>query len=101
MEAYVKKPLNHEMAQRSRRRRVKKKNDTFEEWAKGEGVTTTQLLGYFLHLDNYHDGDRDVASMGWRIFTGGAVLERPKFSLEEASWMIEKAGISQVVFNIF
>ena len=59
-ETYKKKPLTEEMAQRSRRRRVVEKRVMFEKWAEEEGLSVTKLLGYFLHLDNYHSGEKSL-----------------------------------------
>ena len=97
---YKKKPLNHNMTQFSRRRRVAEKRQMFAAWAEEEGVTVTELLGYLLHLDNWNEGDRVTASAGWRLFTGEKLLPtKPTVSLEEATWIIERSGMSQVVWQ--
>ena len=94
---YIKKPLNHKMTQLSRRRRIAEKRKTFEYWAAEEGVTITELLGYFLHLDNYNR-DRSLAGLGWKIFTGEKLFEKSEVSLNEAVWMIERAKLSQSIY---
>ena len=43
---YKKKPLNEDMTQRSRRRRVAEKRETLKKWSEEEGTTITELLGY-------------------------------------------------------
>ena len=40
----------------SRQRRVEEKREALSVWAKEEGVTPTQLVGYLIHLENYHGG---------------------------------------------
>ena len=75
------------------------KRDTLKEWALEEGVSVTELLGYFLHLENYTDS-RKVASVGWKLFIGeDNINEKPKLSLEEAIWLREKAGMSEAVYQ--
>ena len=59
----------------------------------------TELLGYFLHLENYKDS-RNVVSVGWKLFIGeDNISEKPKLSLEEAIWLREKAGMSEAVYQ--
>ena len=64
---YKKKPLNEDMTQRSRRRRVAEKRETLKKWSEEEGTTITELLGYLIYLDNYHSGEKSLASLGYRI----------------------------------
>ena len=96
---YKKKPLNHVMASFSRQRRVEEKMETLSVWAKEEGVTPTQLVGYLIHLENYHGGDRNLARLGWKIFTDDETPVKAEVSLEEATWIIEKSGMSQNVYQ--
>ena len=96
--AYKKKPLNTEMTARSRRRRVGEKVDTIKQWSEEEGVSVTKLLGYFLYLENYHQGDKNLASTGWRIFTGEAISLKPGATLEESLWLMELSSMSQAVY---
>ena len=58
-------------------------------------ILVVELLGYLLHLENYHEGDRGVATIGWQLFTGEKVFEKPAVTLEESTWMIEKGRLSQ------
>ena len=95
---YKKKPLNEDMTQRSRRRRVAKKRETLKKWSEEEGTTITELLGYLIYLDNYHSGEKSLASLGYRIFKGENVFEKPEKSVNEAIWMIELGRISQAVW---
>ena len=95
--SYTKKPLNHQMAQNTRRNRVSEKRKEFEFWAAEEGLTITELLGYFLQLDNYNR-DRSLAAFGWSLFTGGNCFEKTEVSLDEAVWMIERAKLSQSIY---
>ena len=95
---YKKNPLNHYMSQKSRRRRVEEKRKIFSQWAEEEGVTESQLCGYFLHLENWNGGERTLAATGWKIFIGETVSEKPKMTVEEAIWLIEKSGMSQAVW---
>ena len=74
--SYTLKPLNQSMTQKTRRRRVEEKRSTLAEWAKQEKVSVEELLGYLLHVETYHDGDRGIAAVGWQIFTGGKVFEK-------------------------
>ena len=53
---YIRKPLNSKMSQKTRHRRVSAKRETLSMWAIEEGISTTQLLGYLLYLENYHEG---------------------------------------------
>ena len=96
--SYQKKPLDSAMNKKSRSRRVFDKRDTFNDWAIDEGVSVTKLLGYFLYLENYHDGDRNLASAGWKIFCGDKLNGLHEASVEEATWIIERAGMSQAVY---
>ena len=69
-------------------------------WAIEEGISTTQLLGYLLYLENYHEGDRrNISAVGWKIFLGGEISEKNSASLEEALWMIEIGSLSQAVYS--
>ena len=95
---YKKKPLNHRMTQFSRRRRVSEKRQILAGWAEEEGVNVSQLCGYFQYLENWNY-DKQAAAVGWRIFTGESISERPEISLQEAVWMIEKSGMSQKVYQ--
>ena len=98
---YRKKPLNQMMTQFSRRRRVSGLRDILEQAALDEGVSVSQLLGYLLHLESYHLGDRSMAATGWRIFSGENTFDKPDISVEEAIWMIETGGINQLVWQEF
>ena len=60
---YRKKPLNQSMAKFSRRRRVSEKRERLAEWAQEEGVTVTQLCGYFQYLENWIS-DKKTATVG-------------------------------------
>ena len=82
------------MAHFSRRCRVAEKREILAGWAEEDGVTVTQLCGYFQHLENWNS-DRQTAAVGWKIFTGEIISERPELTLEEAIWMIEMSGMSQ------
>ena len=97
---YIRKPLNSKMSQKTRRRRVSAKRETLSTWAIEEGISTTQLLGYLLYLENYHEGDgRNISAVGWKIFLGGEISEKNLASLEEALWMIEIGSLSQAVYS--
>ena len=89
------------MTQKTRRRRVEEKRLTLAEWAEQEHVSVEELLGYLVHVETYHDGDRGVAAVGWQIFTGGKVFEKPVVTEQEATWMIEKGHLSQSVWLDF
>jgi hypothetical protein len=80
---------------------VVEKRVMFEKWAEEEGLSVTKLLGYFLHLDNYHSGEKSLAAIGYRIFAGEKVFNKSEISLDEAIWMIELAGISQAAWLEF
>ena len=58
----------------------------------------TELLGLLLHLENWNEGKRSVAALGWKIFMGEAVTAMAVVSLEEAIWLIERSGMSQAVY---
>ena len=75
------------------------KREVLKDWAEAEGVTVTELLGFLLHLENYQQGDRGVASIGWQLFTGEKVFEKPAVTVEESTWMIEKGRLSQTVWE--
>ena len=77
---------------------MQSKRDQFCQWAMEEGVSVSQLLGYMLYLDNYHSGDRNVASVGWRLFCCDTVNDKPEATLEEAVWLVERASLSQSVY---
>ena len=50
-------------------------------WAIEEGISTTQLLGYLLYLENYHKGaGRNILAIGWKIFLGNEISEK-KFGI--------------------
>ena len=63
-------PLNSQMNQKSRSRRVVEKREVISQWAENEGVSVSKLLEYLLYLENYHSGDRSLADACWRIFQG-------------------------------
>ena len=86
------------MAQRSRRRRVEDKRELLEKWAEEEEVSVTVLLGYLIYLDNWNGGQRSLASLGWKMFQEEAVMGMPVASLEEATWLMERSGMSQAVY---
>ena len=95
---YIRKPLNSKMSQKTRHRRVLAKRETLSMWAIEEGISTTELLGYLLYLENYHEGaERNISAVGWKIFLGGKISEKNSASLEEALWMIELGFLSQAV----
>ena len=98
--AYSLQPLNHSMAQRSRRRRVAEIRESVEQAAFQQGVTVSELLGYLLHLENFMT-EKSLAAVGWRIFCGENLFNKPDISIEEAIWMIETGGISQLVWQEF
>ena len=52
-----------------------------KEEAEEQKITTTQLLGYMLHRENYVH-DRPVASVGLKLF------QKEKVSLDEALFML-------------
>ena len=58
-----KRPLDSDMDSRSRRRRVTDMREVLLKWAEGEGVSITALLGFLLYLDNWHQGDRNIADL--------------------------------------
>ena len=87
------------MDERIRRRRVEKMREMLLKWAEGESVSITALLGYLLYLDNWHQGDRKIADLGWKIFKGEEVKATTSMCMEEAIWMIERAGMSQAVYQ--
>ena len=68
------------MDQRSRRRRVAEMRELLMQWAEGEGVSTTALLGLLLYFDNWSSGDRNIARTGESIsicnFGGGYLDDR-------------------------
>ena len=97
-EKYKKKPLDQDLSQFARRRRVAEKRETLGQWAEEEGVTVTKLLGYFLHLENYME-NRNIAAAGWKLFQGEELEGKPKMSLEEVIWMREKSGMSEAVMQ--
>ena len=99
--SYSLKPLNQAMTQKTRRRRVEEKRLILAEWAEQEKVSVVELLGYLVHVETYHEGDRGVAAIGWQIFTGGKVFEKPVVTEQEATWMIEKGHLSQSVWLDF
>ena len=94
-EKYKKRPLNQLTSGFGRRRRVENKRDVVNEWSNEEGVSVTQLLGYFLYLENYHQGNRDIASIGWQLFSGDFVRVMPEASTEEDIWLVERGSLSQ------
>ena len=71
--------------------------ETLQNWATEQGVTVTELLGYFLHLENYLD-NRPLAALGWQIFTGEKLSQKPEITVSEAIWLIEKANLSQSTY---
>ena len=95
---YKKRPLNSSMDPRSRRRRVSEKRDILVQWAKEEGVSLSELLGFFLHLENWNNGDKSIAAIGWKIFMSELVPEKSVMTVEEAIWLIERSGMSQAVY---
>jgi hypothetical protein len=77
---------------------VAEKRAALEEWSKEEGVTVTELLGYLLHLENYHTKNRAHATLGWQLFTGEKISGKPEVSLNEAVWMIERGRLSHITY---
>ena len=74
------------------------KREILAEWAHEEGVTVTQLCGYFQYLENWMS-DKKTATVGWRIFTGETINQKPELTLQEATWIIEKCSMSQHVYQ--
>ena len=96
--SYKKIPLNGSITNRSRRRRVASKVSVFKDWAIEEGIEVTELLGYFLHLENWNS-DKTLSNIGWNIFTHTECFKKPEVSVEEATWIIEKTRMSQSVWT--
>ena len=97
-EQYQKKPLDTDMDGKTRRRRVADKREVLKQWAEEEKVTVSQLLGYFLYVENWMM-ERNLAEEGWQIFNGEAPEGKPQLSLEEAIWLREKSGMSEAVLQ--
>ena len=112
---YRKKALDRQLHPKTRRRRVKTKVAILSQWAEEEGVTDTQLLGYFIYLTtdswkkdsflpgardltNYHTQDRELAGVGWRIFSKQKLCGKNEATLDEARWLIERASLSQAIY---
>ena len=85
---YQKKPLDSDMTEKTRRRRVKEKRDIVKEWALEEGVTPSQLLGLMVYLDNYQ-GSKSLADIGWKIFCKEKLTSKHEASIEGSLWLIE------------
>ena len=49
--AYKKRPLNSQMNQKSRSRRVVEKREVISQWDENEGVSVSKLLGHLLYLE--------------------------------------------------
>ena len=96
--AYKKKPLDSEMTGKTRKRRVEDEHKFIKNMALKEGVSTSKLLGYILYLENYHEGDRNLASAGWRIFMGEKLSTKHEASVEESLWLIERTCMSQALY---
>ena len=90
--------MNGSITNRSRRRRVASKVSVFKDWAIEEGIEVTELLGYFLHLENWNY-DKTLSNIGWNIFTHTECFKKPEVSVEEATWIIEKTRMSQSVWT--
>ena len=88
------------MAQRSRRRRVAETRESVEQATIQQGVTVSELLGYLLNLENFMT-EKSLAAVGWRIFCGENLFNKPDISIEEAIWMIKTGRISQLVWQEF
>jgi hypothetical protein len=86
------------MSQKSRRRQASEKRDSLDLWAQEEGVSVTVLLGLLVYLENWNGGDRSLAAIGWKMFTGETVPEKAALTVEEAVWLIERSGMSQAVY---
>ena len=56
------------------------------------------LPGFLLHLENWFV-DKDVAALGWGLFTGGELFKKPEASVTEATWMVEKGSLSKSVYQ--
>eukprot|EP00731_Ephydatia_muelleri_P012099 Em0006g993a len=85
-------PLN-ELSPRQTRRRTDDLFSALREEAMKQHITTTQLLGYLLHRENYVH-DRPVADIGMKLFQQEPVAK--ELSLDEALYMLSayKLGCS-------
>ena len=95
--SYKKQPLNKPMNPRSRRRRVEEKRALIQQWAEDENVSITEFLGYILYVESWNH-DKKTSSLGWKLFMGESVVDKPLVSLDEAIWLMERSGMSQAVY---
>ena len=97
-EKYNKKPIDQDMDPKTRQRRVADKRKTFSQWAEEEGVTVVKLLGYLLYLEN-HMKEKKLSKVGWKLFMGDSLEDKPEMSVEEVIWIREKSGMSEKVMQ--
>lgn len=95
---YEKKPLDMDLSKQTRRRRVAEKRAVLKQWAEEEKVTVSQLLGYLLYVENWMK-EKNLAGVGWQIFSREVPQGKPQMSLEEAIWLREKSGMSEAVLQ--
>ena len=97
-EKYKKKPLDQGMDPKTRQRRVADKRETLSQWAEEEGVTPVKLLGYLLYLETFMK-EKKLSKVGWKLFMGDSLEDKPEMSLEEVIWIREKSGMSEAVMQ--
>ena len=82
----------------TRRRRVEEYRKTFGQWALELKCSISQLAGLMIHYENYVHA-RDVANVGWKIFSDTLCNDFNKVTPLEGIWIIEKLGISYAQYT--
>ena len=87
----------------SRQKKVKELRKIVKEWSEREevGCNVNQLLGLCLYLENARSkgGDRELASIGWKIFNDEPVSATHTADEVEALWIIERLRMSEADFT--
>ena len=92
-DGYQKQPLT-QISRKAARARVQNEKATFDSWCKDQGCTVVQLAGLFVQME-YYIHDRQLAKVGWDMFSGQLIQSKPEVSELEAIWMRESLGLSR------
>ena len=81
-------PLD-QLSPRQRSRRTQALMSLLQEEANENSITTSQLLGYLLHRDNYVT-DRALAAVGMQVFSNKPVGKELELSLDEGLYILSE-----------
>ena len=79
------------------RRRVKEERKDCNQIALNLSVTSTELAGYFIFLENW-ESNKDIAQVGWSLFQNKMLSSIHKATTLEAMWLMERCELSETMY---